>query len=91
LETEIGKMRGVVMERQKLWEELNSLPMEAQQQAVDFIAFLKQRYGNTSGKTRRKTVDLSEEKFIGMWSDREDMEDSSAWVRDVRKCEWRLL
>ena len=28
------------------------------------------------------------EPFVGMWKDREDMEDSSQWVRQVRQQEW---
>lgn len=31
---------------------------------------------------------LSDEAFIGMWRDREDMKDSSAWVRALRSREW---
>jgi hypothetical protein len=26
--------------------------------------------------------------FIGIWKDREDMKDSSKWLRSVRKSEW---
>ncbi|WP_019504689.1 hypothetical protein [Pleurocapsa sp. PCC 7319] len=28
---------------------------------------------------------LQEEPFVGMWKEREDMEDSSQWVRQVRQ------
>jgi hypothetical protein len=31
---------------------------------------------------------LREEPFIGMWQDREDLADSSAWVRTVRQQHW---
>ncbi len=31
---------------------------------------------------------LADERFIGMWRDREDMRVSSAWVRRVRESEW---
>ena len=31
---------------------------------------------------------LQEEPFVGMWKEREDMEDSSQWVRQVRQQEW---
>lgn len=33
-------------------------------------------------------VDLESEPFVGMWSDREGMSDSSAWVRNVRETHW---
>ncbi len=31
---------------------------------------------------------LTDEPFIGMWQDREDMQDSSQWVRHLRQQEW---
>ena len=33
---------------------------------------------------------LTDEPFIGMWRDREDMQDSGAWVRRVRESEWAV-
>lgn len=42
--------------------------------------------GAQPGKRKRRP--LSEEPFIGMWRDREDMADSSEWVRKVRQREW---
>lgn len=32
--------------------------------------------------------DLAEEPFIGLWRDRQDMQDSTVWVRVVREREW---
>ncbi len=32
---------------------------------------------------------LEDEPFVGMWKDREDMEDSSQWVRQIRQQEWK--
>jgi AbrB family looped-hinge helix DNA binding protein len=31
---------------------------------------------------------LQEEPFVGMWRDREDMADSTQWVRQAREREW---
>jgi hypothetical protein len=31
---------------------------------------------------------IKEEPFIGMWSDRKDMENSSKWVKNIREKEW---
>jgi len=31
---------------------------------------------------------LMEDPFVGMWRDREDMADSSEWVRRTRRREW---
>lgn len=39
-----------------------------------------------------KTANLEhfEEPFIGMWRDRDDMRDSSDWVRKTRNSEWKI-
>jgi hypothetical protein len=33
---------------------------------------------------------LQNEPFIGMWQDREDMQDSSEWIKNLRGREWNL-
>lgn len=35
-----------------------------------------------------KQRSLQEEPFVGMWRDREDMTDSTDWVRQAREREW---
>jgi hypothetical protein len=71
-----------------VWQRLSELPPEAQQQVVDFIAFLQSRYRSSRARKTAKRPKLEKEPFIGMWRDREDLEDSSAWVRDLRKSDW---
>ena len=34
------------------------------------------------------SLPLQDESFIGMWKNREDMQDSSQWVRRIRQQEW---
>lgn len=77
-----------MMNPQKLFDEYAALPMEAQRQVADFVAFLKQRY--TAGKNTQKIrqIDLKREPFIGMWRNRHDLSDSSGWVRKIRESEW---
>jgi len=70
----------------KAISDYRSLPAEAQKQAADFIAFLRERYGAPSPK--KQVIDFERDPFIGMWRDREDMEDSTAWVRRTRESEW---
>jgi hypothetical protein len=77
------------MNREKVWEDFTALPLEAQQQAADFIAFLRSRYRQFTPDQKANLTDLGNEAFIGMWRDRVDMEDSSQWVRDVRRREWK--
>jgi hypothetical protein len=76
------------MQNEKLWREFTSLPPEGRRRVAKLIASLKASYHATPvGKTGY--TDLSEERFIGMWKDRTDLEDSSTWVRRVRESEWR--
>ncbi len=68
--------------------EIASLPPEAQRQVVDFVAFLKARYPASRSSRRPRRTKLGDEPFIGMWYGRQDMQDSTAWVRNVREREW---
>jgi len=76
------------MTNEEILREINSLPLEAQRQIEDFISFLRERYKGSPPKTAAPISDLETEAFIGMWRDREDMQDSSAWVRNVRETHW---
>jgi mRNA-degrading endonuclease RelE of RelBE toxin-antitoxin system len=69
-------------------ENLSTLPPEAQKQVVDFIAFLKTRYKPTVTSKKLKTGLLEDEAFVGMWRNRQDMQDSNEWVRNLRHQEW---
>jgi hypothetical protein len=40
-------------------------------------------------RRRTRKTPISEDPAIGMWADWEDMKDSAAWEREVRKREWR--
>jgi len=75
------------MTHEELLRELDSLPPEGQRQVADFIALLRERYARPQS-SEPVTSDLAQDGFIGMWQDREDMQDSSAWVRNLREREW---
>jgi len=75
------------MESNDLAREIASLPPEAQKQVADFVAFLRARYSTTRKRPKAK-LSLAEDPFIGMWRDREDMADSTSWVRQLREREW---
>jgi hypothetical protein len=66
----------------QLLSDIEQLPPEAQHQIEDFIAFIKSRYQSTNKKK------LSDEEFVGMWSDRPEMQDSTQWVKETRQSEW---
>jgi hypothetical protein len=71
---------------EEILREINSLPPEAQRQLEEFLYFLRERYGSPQPKAT--PPGLESEAFVGMWRDREDMRDSSAWVRGVRQSHW---
>ena len=77
-----------MMKQEEIWRQLATLPPEAQQQVIDFIAFLHARYASSRVRQTAKRTKLASETFIGMWRDRDDLQDSSAWVRSVREREW---
>ena len=76
------------MNRGEMWNELNGLPPEARRQVFDFIAFLRARYDVPSAREIANQVELGEEVFVGLWRDRRDLGDSTAWVRSARMREW---
>jgi len=74
------------MTPEQMLRELAALPPAAQQQVADFVAFLRMHY--RSPQEKPKELALEDEPFVGMWRDRQDMQDSNAWVRDRRRQEW---
>ncbi|OQX08163.1 MAG: DUF2281 domain-containing protein [Thiothrix lacustris] len=77
------------MNTQTVMEGFSSLPPDAQQQVADFIDFLKVRYQKAKpAKKKVARAALAQEAFIGMWGERKDMQDSSQWVRELRRKEW---
>ena len=42
----------------------------------------------TLSSTEISPLNLQNELFVGMWKNREDMKDSSQWVRQTRQQEW---
>lgn len=78
------------MNQKTVREGFSNLPPEAQQQVVDFIAFLQTRYAAAAPRSRKplKPAPLKQEDFIGMWRQRGDLQDSTTWVRKARASEW---
>lgn len=75
------------MTYEDILRELASLPPEGQQEAANFITLLHERYSR-SVSAPQDGPDLKDLGFVGMWRDREDMRDSTAWVRTLREREW---
>ena len=69
------------------------LPVAAQQEALDFLLFLLQRYGNTTQTDTLSTVPYEKEKqsirnnpAFGMWADLQGS--SRECLSDIRKKQW---
>ena len=74
------------MTQQQLLQSFSSLPETAQRQVVEFISSLKQKASPATDGA--EAINFSANPFVGMWKDREDLADSTAWVRNVRRKEW---
>ncbi|MCC7354602.1 MAG: DUF2281 domain-containing protein, partial [Anaerolineae bacterium] len=60
------------MNQNAVWQSFSELPPEAQQQVIDFIAFLQTRYASARPAKGARRTELAQEAFIGMWRDRVD-------------------
>lgn len=76
------------MEKEKVWREFMALSEEDQRRVAIFIASLRAESQPTLSNGLEKQTDLTDEPFVGMWREREDMQDSSVWLRGVREREW---
>jgi hypothetical protein len=74
--------------QEQVLREFNALPPIAQQEARDFIAFLRSKYLRKTTEKVQSLPDVIDEPFVGMWRDRSEMTNSSNWGRNVRTKEW---
>ncbi len=72
------------MEITDLKKRLDALPDAAQREVADLIAALEARHAPRSPSPTA----LRDEPFIGCWAGRDDLADSTAWVRRLRQQEW---
>lgn len=77
------------MSEKELIKQIRKLPSEAQQEAADFVELLSKKYLQKSKKAESvKKKSILENSFRGIWKDREDLQDSTEWVRKLRKSRW---
>jgi hypothetical protein len=74
------------MTSEEILREIAALPPEGRRLVESFLASLRQRYARPVASSGG--ILLEDENFIGMWRDREELADSTAWVRGVRESEW---
>lgn len=85
-----NRVSDAVIEKSQIWSQFESLPPAAQRQVADFIAFLNARIQRDRGtRDGAASLPLRDEGFVGLWKEREDLSDSAAWVRQLRREEWR--
>lgn len=78
-----------LMNPESIFKQIQLLPPEAQEEVADFVAFLRSKFAIVSQPKKGKKKSVLDFKFVGMWADREDMKDSSQWVRNLRENEWK--
>lgn len=76
-----------MIQRNRLWRQFEALAPEAQREVAALVARLSTR-GQARDEPVKAEIALEDEPFIGMWRDREDMADSTAWVRRMRTDQW---
>lgn len=76
------------MTHEDILRELLALPPEAQREVEDFILRLRDQCSRQRPQNMKPKRALTAEEFVGMWRDRKDLKDSSAWVREHRTSEW---
>lgn len=76
------------MNPESILKEIQLLPPNAQEEVADFVAFLRSKFSGICQPRKGKKKSILDSKFVGMWADREDMNDSVKWVRNLREKEW---
>lgn len=74
------------MDVQQALDLLFRLPSDKQAEVFDFISFLADRARFSADEGGR--LPLEQEPLCGLWHDRDEMADSLAYVRDLRRREW---
>jgi len=72
---------------EQLNKDIADLPQRAQQLVIDLVDFLKNHYSIVLPSSIQP-IDLTNNLFVGMWSDRLETQDSVAWVRQIRQQHW---
>jgi len=74
----------MTQQQQNLINDVLSLPVQGQFEVAKLVAQLK----GQQQPVPSNVSDFANETFVGLWKDRQDLTDSSDWVRNVRRSEW---
>ncbi len=67
--------------KQKFVEDFEQFPEEIQREVIDFAEYLCNK--------RKVQKYLANNQFLGLWKDREEMTDSTQWVKQIREQLWK--
>ena len=76
------------METLQLVKEIERLPDEARQKVAALVLELKLHYARQTPLTEEELARWNDPEIFGMYADREDMRDSTAYVRELREKQW---
>jgi len=76
------------MDAQAILEQISKLPPEYQERVARYVTSLTSQVSRSAKKAPQQPKRLADEPFVGMWKDRDDMADSTRWVRNLRRQEW---
>ena len=72
---------------EKIISQINSLPDEIQLLAYEYINNLKINYASSNERIESKNI-IKDDEFYGIWRNNEEMNDSSGFVKNLRKIEF---
>ena len=77
------------MTKEELIRGIDLLPANVRRRIEKIIAVAHKQNGTAKIKKPMAKTPLSEHPFVGMWKDREDMQEGGAsWVRKLRRETW---
>ena len=81
------------MTRDIFWKQFSALPPTSKKLVEELVSALGAGVDESASTslatlTKPRSKKLSSQPFVGMWRDREEMTDSTAWVRHQRQQEW---
>jgi len=76
------------METLQLVEQIEALPEKARQEIEHLVLVMKLRYARQNPLTDEELAQWADPEIFGMYADREDVRDSTAYIRKLREQQW---
>lgn len=76
------------MTRQQLLKRYDALTPSARKKVDSIINALSEKPLSKRRTSTQSIGSIVDEPFVGMWRDRDDMQDSAEWVREFRRKHW---